>query len=280
MIPNTPSLKCDIFRYSDYRSYLRDFISLKKASGKGFSVRQFCLKAGITTENYLNRILRKQRNIGPRTAERLIDVMKLNREEKNFFITLVLKESAKTVESKSFYLEKISAVQRRKKIPDRITDNSMMRNWYTVVIWELATCKDFDLTIENIIRSLRKPISPAQAREALKYLVEKGFLKQVDGRWRQSEKAYTTTNEIEDPLVQMNHKMAFESAIESINGPLAERGMYGLTIAINRNRIPTLKKHLDRFIDELNAEFAYDKSSDVVLRAGAFCFIQAETPKC
>lgn len=268
-----------IFHYTDYREYLRDFIAVKKQTSRGFSIRQLCLNAGISTENYILRVIRAQRNLGPRNAERLLEALRLENTERQYFHLLMQKENARTVESKMKYFERIQSIQRRRKVENRTIDNSILRDWHTMVILELARCLNFSFEPANISRSLNKNVSPFQISESIDFLVNKGYLSKKNGKWKVNEFSIGTTDGTLDLLVQLNHRANLLMAADALDWPLSKRGNWGLTLAMQKKRIPELKSRLRKAMEEISNEFANDPQSDSVFRIGAYCFAQAEISK-
>ena len=64
----------DVFRYRDYRQYLRDVYGARKQSEYGFSYRAFARKAGLSAPNYLKLVADGQRKLTPEMATRFAAV--------------------------------------------------------------------------------------------------------------------------------------------------------------------------------------------------------------
>jgi uncharacterized protein (TIGR02147 family) len=53
----------DVYRYLDYRAFLRDFYEAKKAKSRTFSYRAFSKRAGVASPNYLKLVIEGQRSL-------------------------------------------------------------------------------------------------------------------------------------------------------------------------------------------------------------------------
>lgn len=259
-------MKLDVFDYSDYRTYLSDFIELKRSSSPGFSVRQLSVKAGISTDNYLLRVLRGQRNLGIRLAERFVRPLGLSGAEAHYFMTLVQAESAKTLHERTRCLTELSRLRRRRRKHQTITDNSLFRHWYIGAILELASCKDFVLTPKSASAAFNRRVSFQQAKEAIDFLVARKYLEERDGKLVPSPVHTASSDEISDLIVALNHRQNIEASVSALELPVAERGFYGLTLAVSRDRLPLIKEKLKKTVRELQEEFAFDPEADVVYR--------------
>ncbi len=268
----------DIANYTDYRLYFKDFIEYKRSTSKGFSIRQFCRRAGLSTDNYLLRIIRNERNLGPILTEKFIHILALKNLQAEYFRALVYKELAKKYEDKERYLGLIESIRKKFKKKANIVDNSCFRHWYIGAIWELASCGNgFILTPKSARDALKKRVSVQQAKETIEFLMSESYLVKKNGRLIQSDSPITSTDGISDVIVKINHKETLNFAIDSIALPVEERGFYGLTIAINKKRFSTLKEKLKKFIFDIQTEFRSDPDADTVYRINAHCFPMAST---
>ncbi len=96
-------MNIDVLNYNDYRTFLSDYLAFRRAKSPRFTVRQFCVRAGISTDNYLLRILRGQRNLGPMIAERFLPQLGLGRVGEQYFLALVHAAAARTLSEKEQY---------------------------------------------------------------------------------------------------------------------------------------------------------------------------------
>ncbi|HEX5035669.1 MAG TPA: TIGR02147 family protein [bacterium] len=79
----------DLFDYTDYRLYLRDWLEDSKGR-KGFSQRRFSLRAGLGSPSYLKMVIEGERNLGVAALKGFIFALKLTGEERLYFRSLVL----------------------------------------------------------------------------------------------------------------------------------------------------------------------------------------------
>ena len=265
-----------VWDFEDYREYLALYLAYKRESGTGFSVRKFCLKARISTENYLLRIIRGERNLGPRIAERIIETIPLKGYEAEYFRRLMDLETARSSSDKALALSRIESLRRRANRLVPVTDHSILRHWYLGAIWELASCEGFSLTPDSAVRALKGKISIQQAKESIAFISGKGYLKESNGRLVPIDIALHSTDGRTDALLRISHKEHLTQAIEAVDQSIEERGLYGLTIAVSRARLPEVKRRLKELMDSLQADLAQDPHADRVYRIGAHVFGLAE----
>ena len=88
-----------------------------------------------------------------------------------------------------------------------------------------------------------------------------------------------TTDGQSDWLIRLNHRETLQAATEALELPVDERALYGLTLAVDRKKLPLLAKRLRTFIDQIQAEFCLDPTADTVYRIQAQCFPLAEASR-
>ncbi len=84
--------KPNIFNYSCYRQFLKDFYDHKKKSRTTFSHRRFAQLADIKSSNYLYLVMNNKRNLSLNMAARVAKAMSLSNDESQHFVKLVAQE--------------------------------------------------------------------------------------------------------------------------------------------------------------------------------------------
>ena len=79
----------DVFAYSDYRAFLRDYYRARKAAGRGFSYRSFSRRAELRSPNYLKLVIDGERNLSADMAKRFASACGLQGDEERYFMDLV-----------------------------------------------------------------------------------------------------------------------------------------------------------------------------------------------
>lgn len=264
--------------YTDYRQYLQAFLDAKRATHKSFTARQFCLKAKVSTDDYLLRILRGKRNLGAQASEQFIQALGLKNTEAQYFRSLVLISSPVTsTQTKDLHLAEIEKTRRKLGKSNTLTDNSLYRRWYVIAILELASCKGVKLTAQHAAQVLRPKISVQEAKEAIDLLLSKSLLIEKNGRYIPTPVSLRSTSGQSDDFVRLNHKETVQAALTAIDLPLEKRGFFGLTIAIDPAKLPQLKSKLKSLIEEIQQDQANDPEAKEVYRIQAHCFPMTES---
>ena len=92
-----------IYEYLSYKTYLKDQL---KNKGEGVSVTSLA-QAAACNRTYLSQVLNSKVQITPDQAVLMAEYLKLNSDEKDFFLLLVLLERASNFKSRSIFEKKI-----------------------------------------------------------------------------------------------------------------------------------------------------------------------------
>lgn len=102
----------DLFTYTEYRKFLSDAWSERKAEDPRFSHRFIAQKAGFTSSAFFSRILTGEASLSPSGALRLAEIFHLGSQETRYFELLVLLDQAKSHEEKMHFADRIASWRR------------------------------------------------------------------------------------------------------------------------------------------------------------------------
>ncbi len=243
----------DVFRYLDYRLYLRDWFDAKKAANPRFSHRLFARLAGQSSPSLLIQVIAGKRNLTPATVEAFVGALSLTGDGASFFTRLVALDQARSEEERNEAWSRISASRRFRAAREiEGVGFDYLSKWYYPAIRELAWRADFEADPEWIARRLRPRITPSQARKALERLRAMGMLEDADGRTRPADGSVVTPHEVTSLAVRNYHRGMLGLARDSIERfPGTERHLSAVTVCIPRSLVPRLKQELDAFQERL-----------------------------
>jgi uncharacterized protein (TIGR02147 family) len=204
----------------------------------------------------------------------MVPVLKLRGASARYFVTLAHIASARTLSEKGKWLAELEELRRRRgKSAAVVEDNALFRHWYVAAIWELASCAAVKkLTPKLAAEALQGKIGVQEAKEAIEFLLARGYLREKDGKLVPSETFIISSDGKTDQIVRLNHRQTVSASLDAIELPIEDRGFYGLTLAFSKRRLPQVKARLKQLIQDLQAEFALDPEADTVYRINAHCF--------
>ncbi len=163
----------NIYKYIDYRAFLRDYYKEKKSQKKTFSYQNFAKKAGIASSGFILHVIKGERNLTKTVMLKIAHAIGLPANQIEYFDYLVSFEQAKTQSEREFYYIKIAACRHTIKIKD--LDNSQyayFSQWYYAVVREIMSILGKRVSPADISRLLIPSVSTLEIRQAIKTMVE------------------------------------------------------------------------------------------------------------
>lgn len=259
----------NIFEYSDYRAYLRDFYNLQKKKSRSYSFRVFANCARLNSPNYLKLVIDGARRVTDKNLPNFIRGLSLNPIEANYFRNLVLFQETEDSDARSVYQLELARLQVQFKKKAKTIEayrREILRHWCHFVIREMVLLKDFRNDPHWVSKKLKGKITPAQAQESLEILERLEFIKQKEnGTYIQTEPLITTTDEVSSKMLRRLHRQFMELGIESLQSdPIQEREFSGLTLALPKSAVSKLKQIIKEFRKDLNRTFSDLKDNEEV----------------
>lgn len=244
--------KYDIFRYTNYRSFLRDVYTFKRKGSSRFSFRIFSRLAGFKSPNFLKLIIDGERNLSLDGICKVASALQLNAREKEYFETLVQFNQVRKNSEKNYYCRRLESFREFKKVqPLKKEQLDYFSKWYNVTIRELANTYDFRPDPVWVAKRLRPLIKTKDAHEALVLLKKLELLKEMDGKFVQSHTHLSTNSEVDSVGVLNFHKEMIQKGIESLDMPSNTRDISSLTLALSKQQFDELRQKIYQFYSQV-----------------------------
>jgi uncharacterized protein (TIGR02147 family) len=244
-----------IFRYHDYRVFLRDWFAYRKASQSRFSLRLLAELAGLAT-GYLPMILSGKRPLTGKALAKLAPFLGLGESEQAFLENLVVLGTSDSHEARLVALERMRRFQVYQKNNERETEVfRYLTHWYYVTIREMASLPDFRLEPEWIQNRLRVPVPLQEIKEAIEFLTSNGYLEtSPDGSVRPPEVALNCEGGVYRVALTQYHHEILDLAAKSIeNTPSAERSIQGHTFALSNENLEKAREIVEEALLKVRA---------------------------
>lgn len=242
----------DIFKYLDYRDYLRDHYYFNKKTHNYFSFRYVAGKTGLDASFYV-KVINKQKHISNTAIPVLINFLKLSKREGNYFSALVHYNKAKTPEQEAFYLQKLLLLR---KPNVSILSNDVYEyftSWWNIAIRELLNIIPFKDNYNDLTSRLQPPINIQQAKKSIALLKRLSLIKEDEnGYLRPVEKFISTGDKIEQAaIVNSFQKIMAKLGVNALNLPREERDISTLTISTSEKCIEKIKERIATLRQEI-----------------------------
>ncbi len=255
-----------IFRHHDYREFLRVWFEYLKKEKKEISLRWVAKKAQLSCA-YLPLVLNGQRKLSSRALEKLGPWMDLKEEELSYLSLLRTLSDGDTSDIRK------AALQRLQKFGayQQLNTNEMevfryLTKWYYVAIREMAQLPDFLAEPEWISARLEGRVTIPEAREAIEFLTQNGYLK-----IKKNNRAEATQKELECmggvyrlALTQFHHEMLQVASDIFTTDSKTPRRIEGYTMAFPKDKLDAVGNIISDAINSIQKLSQSQKSPDSV----------------
>ncbi|MDB5104359.1 MAG: hypothetical protein JWP91_2048 [Fibrobacteres bacterium] len=226
----------DIYEYSDYRLFIKDYYDRNKAVNAAFSYRYLAEKAGINSAPFFKFLIEGKRNLTKSSMLKICSALGLKDKEAEYFEHLVFFNQAKTVREKNQFFDRLIALQKARNVMRIRQDQyAYFRDWHHCIIRELAAMGGFKDDFAALGRMLNPAISAEKAEESIQLVLELGFLRKEDGRYIQAEPLLTTGFGIQSYQIIRHQVKMLEMAIEAFERcPPEDRISSSTTLSLSR----------------------------------------------
>lgn len=256
----------DIYRYHDHRRFLADLIAHRKETGAGFTLRSLADEAGVAT-SYLSMVISGTRALSGDALEKIARPLGLTAAERTHLELLRLLGESDSQEVRASALERIQKQNAYQKTNPKENETfRYLSQWLNVAIREMVSLRGFRADAAWIVERLRKRPALRQAEEALKFLVDNGYIElAADGKASLPVKALDCVGGVFRLALGQFHRQMLKLAAEAYdNSEIDERNITGQTIAIAQEDWPKLRKILDDTLKKVGDLERNEKPKDAV----------------
>lgn len=233
----------DLFAYTDYRKFLKDYYEEQKAKDAKFSHRYFTMKVGFSSSGYFSDVLSGKKNLSGAFMIKFAKALKFSREEEEFFLNLVSFNQAKTLDEKNRFYEKMMTTGKVKKDVLEPDKYEYFSKWHYAAVREILHYMPFKDDYKALGKALDPPITAKDARKAIGLLETLGFIfRDGEGYWRPATGNLTTGGNFNALNVANFHHNTLELAIRALDAfPGELRGFSTLTLPLTEDKIRKAK---------------------------------------
>ena len=272
----------DIFAFTSYARFLREYYAEKKAENPKFSYETLSRKAGFKSRSNLIEVSTGKKELTNSRIFAVARALDLNPKECEYFESLVHFNNSTTLKEREFHLAKLGTLAG--KSPGRVIGEGQyayFSEWYHPVIRELVCMRRFDGDAARLAKGLRPAITAKQARESIAHLVKLGLLeKTAQGRYRQTDGSIQTEDELSSFLILRYQKENLRLAEEALDAVDPEaRDISTLTAGVSQACFLAVKKEIQAFRRHLSKLVDKDAGQDRVYQLNLQFFPVTENPQ-
>ncbi|HKP94700.1 MAG TPA: TIGR02147 family protein [Fibrobacteria bacterium] len=253
----------NIYRYDDFRVFLKEMFRFRKDRDKAYSYRKFAKDAGIANPGFLLDVIVGKRTLSGNAAKKTAAAFGLNEAEAEFFRLLAdFGQSKKDGERQEIYRE---ILYRRNRSRFARLSPSLVKyyqDFHYPLVYSALHAFDFRGDYEGFGGVFDPAIAPGSLKKYIRDLCEWELVKQgPDGR-------YTVTEAFVEPpgtmgaLVRRLNREWILQAAESLfrHGP-EERHVSTLLLSVSEETRKLLRDQVERFRRQVLDLVAQDKGT-------------------
>ncbi|MBK9577737.1 MAG: TIGR02147 family protein [Fibrobacterota bacterium] len=263
----------DIFAYTEYRKYLTDAWTERKAQDPRFSHRFIVQRAGFNSSAFFSRILTGDVNLTPSGALRLAEVFHLGTHETRYFELLVLLDQARSHEEKMFFADRLASWRR---VPVSALDSAkatFCQDWRAVAVLETLEIIEHSDDHEKLGSFLVPPASGQEVASILALLAELGLAsRNIHGIWRKTER-FISADEVDTESVNQFRRDTIDLAREALDRfEREDRSISTLTATVSKASFERVRDRLRQLRREILELSRADDQADRVLQVNLQAF--------
>ena len=241
----------NIYKHISYRTLMEDWFGFKKENNPRFSYRLASRLIKSKSPSFIKDVIKGTKSLNTAQQDKFIDLLCVSQEEGEYVRQLYILEHATSSEIKHASMEKISAM-RRMNSTFKIEGESYryLSRWYCPAIREMSLQPNFRCDPQWIIDQIVPKITIEQAQEALQILQDLQMLSYTSPtEYTTSEGSFSTPMQVQGLAVHNYHEQMLSLAKGSVKlFPEEQRHLLGVTVSINKDLIPVLKKELNSMV--------------------------------
>ena len=228
-----------------FQSCLLRELERRRRANRRYSIRAFA-KALKISDGALSQILNGKRVPSLRTAERLMDALRVPLSSRDaFFTSLSDRQRSRGLLRLSPIFKPAEARKRLREV--QLQQSKDVLQWYDIAILELTLLDSYRADPAWIGKQLN--ITTDEATNGLKRLLDLGLIRSSAGKWIKIDEKIA----IKDTMSALQEQF-LELSIQSVkNDPVETRCHTWMTLAVDPKKLPIARKMINDFIYLLSA---------------------------
>jgi uncharacterized protein (TIGR02147 family) len=267
------SVQLDVFRYDNFRDYLRDSVEELRQHKDLFSYRKFSSAAGFSSPNFLILLIKGERNLSEQGAMKIAKAFGLDQLRQQFFWNLVQFNQARSPSERFQCAQSLLKIKSKSNLSFIEEDQfDYYTSWRHVAIRELLLLKP-GITVEKIASRLRPKVKTDEVRESLELLLRLGMIEQAEQGYKVRNESLATSAQFISSSVVEFHKQMMTLAQESLDRfQRGERDITASTVGMSKENFEIVRQKVQELRREILAIAENDSSKENVYQFNFQCF--------
>jgi hypothetical protein len=197
-----------IFKYLDYRDFLKDHYEYSKKRHCFFSFRYIAFKTGLDASFYV-KVLQKQQHLSLKSLPAIVNFLGFKKNESRYFNLLVRYNRTKQEDEARIYLEKLTELQRLPANKNG-SEDEFGCTFVTADSWNYSSFENFQFAINQEDSSINCISRPDRVASTVTINLSKKCIKTLNGRLREFSKELSEIAKMEqepDSVFRINFQI-------------------------------------------------------------------------
>jgi uncharacterized protein (TIGR02147 family) len=260
-----------IFNYTDYRLFLKDEFSALQHKNKHLSMREILRRIGCVSPSYFKEtVMDAKKNMGVSMARKIAAFLKLDKNEAEYFITLVNFNQSKTESERVEYYEQLIRLGAHGASESRFLSGNeygYLSSWEIPAIRELLK---YHPNFGNRSKEERKllidkflpKITEEQIQQAMSILESLGFVqKDANGNFRKTDQNIRSVEKTPAAYSLLCQNLKLAQEIINI-APSRSRIFKALMVSTSSQAYQLIEKKTNEYCKEILDIVTNDKSPE------------------
>lgn len=261
-------MSIDIYRYDDFRAFLKDLFAERKEEKGKYTQRELAADAGFTNPGYFNDVIQGRRTLSANAQEKLIVAFGISAKEAEFFRLLVDFAQEKHPEKKQDLYRQI--VYRRGKSTFVRLNPARGRYYqdyrYPLLRAAIEVC-DFRGNYHRLAGFLRPPLPVNQVKKLVRDLCDWGLVKQdYQGHYRVTDRFVEPEMTMKQLIRNLNKEWIRQGAEAIDLFDIDERHISSLLMSVSFDTAKQIRQKIEAFRQELFEMIQADENPQCLLQ--------------
>jgi uncharacterized protein (TIGR02147 family) len=237
-----------IYRYSDYRIFLREWFESEKLHRSALSYRWLGGKLGVDGAA-LVRVFRQERHLHEKHVPTLCQVLKLGKREAEYFGILVLFCKARSPQEVRTHFERLMALRDVGARELEAEQYEYYRRWQNSALRALLSFLPFEGDWEALGHRLEPPLTAKETQSCIETMCHLGLLRRNEaGSFEPTDPVISSGDSWKTFAVRDFQLQTIELAARSLlRHPRERRDISTLTLSLPAERLEDLREMLREF---------------------------------
>ncbi len=234
-----------IYKYLDYRKYLKEYYEKRKTIEPSFTHR-YIAKNMQFDSGYFSKIIKEERHISLKLTELFTKFLELDNKESEYFKTMVLFAKAKKHDDKNKHFETLITFNNSQKHLLSSDQFELFDNWYNLVVRELLSFYTFTGDYGELAKMISPAIKISEAKSAIRILERLKLIKKnSSGCYKKVSPVWTTGDEVKSVAIINLQKAMMELAKNCYDRYSNKyRTISTLTVSVSKDEYVEIEKEI------------------------------------